>query len=89
MEINELYELYQQSGKISTDSRHVEPGSLFFALKGDRFNGNHFAGQALEAGAAYASVDEPEALVPGSNPVPDTQFRAHETKANTVIRLLL
>ena len=67
MEINELYELYQQSGKISTDSRHVEPGSLFFALKGDRFNGNHFAGQALEAGAAYAIVDEPEALVPGSN----------------------
>lgn len=67
MEINELYELYQQSGKISTDSRHVEPGSLFFALKGDRFNGNHFAGKALEAGAAYAIVDEPEVLVPGSN----------------------
>jgi UDP-N-acetylmuramoyl-tripeptide--D-alanyl-D-alanine ligase len=44
--------------KISTDTRKIEPGSIFFALKGDNFNGNLFAVEALNKGAAYAIVDE-------------------------------
>jgi UDP-N-acetylmuramoyl-tripeptide--D-alanyl-D-alanine ligase len=46
---------------IQTDTRQVKTGDLFFALKGPNFNGNQFATQALEKGAAYAIVDEPQA----------------------------
>lgn len=56
----ELYKLYQQHPVISTDSREIFPGCLFFALKGDNFDGNTYAQQALEKGAAYAVVDDPE-----------------------------
>ncbi|MEI7500375.1 MAG: UDP-N-acetylmuramoyl-tripeptide--D-alanyl-D-alanine ligase [Bacteroidota bacterium] len=45
---------------VSTDSRQVQPGSLFFALKGESFNGNEFATLALKHGASYAIVDEPK-----------------------------
>ena len=66
MEINELYQLYLQSGKVTTDSRQVEPGSMFFALRGDNFDGNQFAAAALEKGAAYAVVDDPAVAKSGS-----------------------
>src|SRR5690606_22443311 len=59
MRLREIYELYKQSPAISTDTRRIENGSIFFALKGDNFNGNSFAEQALESGAAYAVIDEP------------------------------
>ncbi len=58
MEIEKLYKHYLSSGKISTDTRKIEPGSLFFALKGDNFNANEFALEALEKGAMYSIVDE-------------------------------
>lgn len=58
MTITELYELYKTHPVITTDTRNCPEGSLFFALKGERFNGNQFALQALEAGCAYAVVDE-------------------------------
>lgn len=67
MEIKELYELFRSSRKISTDSRHILPGSIFFALKGDRFDGNQYAGAALDKGAMYAVVDNPAVIVPGKN----------------------
>ncbi len=54
-----LFQLFLQHPVVSTDSRQVPEGCLFFALKGDRFNGNHFAARALAQGAAYAVVDEP------------------------------
>lgn len=54
-----LYQLFLQHPVVSTDSRQIPEGCLFFALKGDRFNGNHFAARALAQGAAYAVVDEP------------------------------
>jgi len=59
MRLGEIYELYKQHPKISTDTRKIENGSIFLALKGDKFNGNAFANQAIEAGAAYAIIDEP------------------------------
>ena len=58
MEIKELYKLYQQHPCITTDSRNCPEGSIFLALKGESFNGNQFALQALEKGCAYAIVDE-------------------------------
>lgn len=54
-----LYELFLEcEGRVSTDSRRVERGSLFFALRGDNFDGNRYAALAIEAGAAYAVVDD-------------------------------
>ena len=63
MKIAELYELYKQHPVVTTDSRKCPQGALFFALKGDSFNGNAFAAQALEQGCAYAIVDEAEYAV--------------------------
>ena len=57
MSIEELYQLYQQHPCITTDSRHCPEGSIFLALKGETFDGNQFAAQALEQGCAYAIVD--------------------------------
>ena len=62
MEIQELYKLYEEHPCITTDSRNCPEGSIFLALKGDSFNGNRFAVQALEKGCAYAIVDDQEAV---------------------------
>ena len=58
MSIEELYELFIKYPTISTDSRKIEKDSLFFALKGENFNGNTYASKALENGAAYSVIDE-------------------------------
>lgn len=57
--IEQLYEVFLQHPVITTDSRDCPKGSVFFALKGENFNGNKFAMQALERGCAYAVVDDP------------------------------
>ena len=57
--IDKLYELFCEcGGSITTDSRTIKGGELFFALKGENFDGNAYAEKALEAGAAYAVVGE-------------------------------
>jgi UDP-N-acetylmuramoyl-tripeptide--D-alanyl-D-alanine ligase len=56
--IEDLYRIFLQHPSICTDSRNLRPGDLFFALKGENFNGNLFAVRAIENGAAYAIVDE-------------------------------
>jgi UDP-N-acetylmuramoyl-tripeptide--D-alanyl-D-alanine ligase len=61
VEISELYQLYLQHPSIQTDTRKLQPGDIYWALKGPNFNGNLFAEKALEMGAAYAIVDEPVA----------------------------
>ena len=57
--IAELYTIYQQFPNVQTDTRKIQKGDLFFALKGPSFDGNNFAQQAIEQGAAYAIVDNP------------------------------
>ena len=57
--IKELYSVFLKHSKISTDSRQIEPGCLFFALKGDNFDGNKYTKVALDAGAAYSVIDDP------------------------------
>ena len=57
MLISELYTLYKQHPVITTDSRVCPSGSIFFALKGESFDGNAFAGKALQEGCAYAVID--------------------------------
>lgn len=58
MDIHKLYQKYRESGKVSSDTRQIAPGSVFVALKGDRFNANEFAAEALSKGASAAVVDE-------------------------------
>ncbi len=53
-----LYKKYLETGSVCTDTRKIIPESIFFALKGENFNANEFALQALEKGARYAVVDE-------------------------------
>jgi len=62
MDIKELYKLYKQHPCITTDSRDCPEGSIFLALKGESFDGNKFALQAIEKGCAYAIVDDPKLL---------------------------
>ena len=65
MQIPQLYELYRRFPSVQTDTRKLKKDDLFFALKGDNFNGNHFAKNAVDAGAAYAVIDEKEFEIPG------------------------
>ena len=58
MEIKDLHKLFVASKGVCTDTRKLEKGTLFFALKGDNFNGNEFAEQALAAGCDYVVIDE-------------------------------
>ena len=58
MQIEQLYQIYQQFPHVSTDTRQIAQDSLFFALKGGNFNGNAFAKQALASGAKYVVIDE-------------------------------
>ena len=58
MKISELYQIYSQYYLVDTDTRNIRKNTLFFALKGENFNGNTFAEKALEMGARFAIVDE-------------------------------
>lgn len=56
MTIPELYNIFKRCNGVTTDSRKIKGGELFFALKGENFDGNEYAVKALEAGASYAVV---------------------------------
>ncbi len=58
MMIEQLYKIFLQHPSVQTDTRKLQPGDLFFALKGPNFNGNSFAEKAIAAGAAYVIIDE-------------------------------
>ncbi|MEP7127393.1 MAG: UDP-N-acetylmuramoyl-tripeptide--D-alanyl-D-alanine ligase [Chitinophagales bacterium] len=58
MQITELYQQFLNSSGISTDTRKIEKGKIFFALKGENFNGNLFAEEAVKSGASLVIVDE-------------------------------
>ena len=65
MSIEQLYSIYLNNPEISTDTRNILPSSIFFALRGDNFNGNKFAQQAIEKGASYVVIDEREYYIKG------------------------
>ena len=64
-DIETLYRCFVQSRGVTTDTRRCEPGMMFFALRGDNFDGNTYASKALELGCSYAVVDNAEFAVPG------------------------
>ena len=60
MKIEELYKIFlEQNQQICTDTRKIEKGAIYFALKGGNFDANSFATSAIEGGCAYAVVDNP------------------------------
>jgi len=63
--IEKLYDIYQKAAGISTDTRTIRSGHLFFALKGPHFNANKFASEALEKGAIACVIDDPEYTITG------------------------
>ena len=63
MTIPELYELFIHNPKVTTDSRNCPRGSIFFALKGDKFDGNQYAEKALASGCVYAVIDNPDYFI--------------------------
>ena len=58
MRISELYSIFKLYPKICTNSREITPNCIFFALRGQKFNGNKFAEDAIKKGAAYAVIDQ-------------------------------
>ncbi len=58
MNIKNLYNIYKENPIICTDTRKIKKGSIFFALKGEKFNGNLFANKAIKEGCSYAIIDE-------------------------------
>ncbi len=57
MNTEELYQVYLKNREVCTDTRQIKPGCIYFALKGDNFDGNLFAEKALEEGASFAVID--------------------------------
>ena len=80
----ELYKIYQSHPVVTTDSRNCPEGSVFFALKGETFDGNTFALQALQKGCAFAVVDNPEVAAQDSRLilVPDVLTALQELAAH-------
>ncbi|WP_060875081.1 UDP-N-acetylmuramoyl-tripeptide--D-alanyl-D-alanine ligase [Myroides odoratus] len=60
MNIQELYSCFTEADGIAIDTRNITPNSLFFALKGDNFDANEFAQEALDKGARYVIMDNPK-----------------------------
>lgn len=60
-----LYDYFQRSTGVTTDTRLIAPGSIFFALKGENYDGNCFAGEALQKGAMLAVIDDPAREISG------------------------
>ena len=58
MNIADIYKVYKECGSVTTDSRNIKGGELFFALKGENFDGNEYALKALEAGADPRLVEQ-------------------------------
>ena len=87
MTIDFLYEIYKQHTTVSTDSRRTPDGCLFFALKGETFDGNQFAAKALEGGAAVAVVDE-ASVVPDGDLLSKAQPDGHYIVVADVLETL-
>ena len=71
MPVEQLYNIYKQYPSIQTDTRKLKEGDIFFALKGENFNGNTFVQKAIDAGAAYAVIDEEQYAVFGKTVLVD------------------
>jgi len=58
MNINQLHQLFLEHKSVCTDTRKLKKGDIYFALKGDNFDGNKFVEVALKYGASYCVIDD-------------------------------
>lgn len=77
-----IYHIFKEHPVISTDSRKIEKNCIFFALKGENFNGNKFAEAALKKGAAYSIIDEIEYKVSEKTILVDDVLKSLQDLAN-------
>ncbi len=82
METARLYEAFLECSSVCTDTRKITKDCLFVALRGDRFDANTFAGQALESGARYAVIDNPDFDVPGRTLLVEDSLKALQVLAS-------
>ena len=68
---SKLYDLFLKSSGISTDTRSIQKGNIFFSLKGEKYDGNKYAIEAIEKGAKYAVVDSEKIVNPNFIKVDD------------------
>ncbi|MBO4230259.1 MAG: UDP-N-acetylmuramoyl-tripeptide--D-alanyl-D-alanine ligase [Bacteroidales bacterium] len=93
MDIQRLYSFFKECSKVTTDSRAIAGGEMFFGLKGENFDGNEYALKALGQGAKYAVVNADSAVAASGDerviPVPDTlealQALARHHRENTFV----
>jgi UDP-N-acetylmuramoyl-tripeptide--D-alanyl-D-alanine ligase len=81
MKIDALHACYLNCNSISTDTRKVAKNDMFFALKGDNFNGNTFAEKALNEGAKYVIIDEEEYYIDSQTILVDNVLETLQTLA--------
>ncbi len=74
--LESLYHRFLESTGVSTDTRSIRTGDLFFALRGPNFNGNEYAAQALEKGAGFAVVDDPAYAEPSNTLLVEDSLKA-------------
>ncbi|NDW11219.1 UDP-N-acetylmuramoyl-tripeptide--D-alanyl-D-alanine ligase [Dysgonomonas sp. 520] len=82
MDINKLYEIFKKHPQVTTDTRKIVEGAIFFALKGANFNGNQYAQKALDMGCSYAVIDEKEYAVDERMLLVDDVLKALQDLAN-------
>jgi len=82
MDIKDLYQIYSTNYLVDTDTRNIRNNSIFFSLKGDNFNGNKFAVEALKKGAKYAVIDEEESQIEGRTILVNNVLKTLQKLAN-------
>ncbi len=82
MKIDQLHKKFLECSKITTDTRNISQNSLFIALKGDRFDANEFAKDALEKGSKYAIIDNPKYYIEGKTLLVEDSLKALQDLAN-------
>ncbi len=88
MDIKNLHNIFIHSEGVCTDTRNISPGMVFFALKGDNFNGNKYAAQAIKKGAYYAVIDDPDYEISGKTLLVDNSLDALQKLAMHHRRLM-
>ncbi|OFX21690.1 MAG: UDP-N-acetylmuramoyl-tripeptide--D-alanyl-D-alanine ligase [Bacteroidetes bacterium GWA2_31_9] len=82
MLLEEIYKLFTLNPFVSTDSRNIKQNSLFFALKGDNFDGNEYAKSAIKKGASYAIIDNKNYLINDKFILVDDVLKSLQNLAN-------
>ncbi|RZJ28917.1 MAG: UDP-N-acetylmuramoyl-tripeptide--D-alanyl-D-alanine ligase [Flavobacterium sp.] len=82
MDIKAIHDAFLQSGSVSIDTRKITPGCMFVAIKGERFDANTFAGEAIEKGASHVIIDNKDYYVDERTIVVSDSLEALQQLAN-------